>query len=105
MVARTRQSELAQRALELLERTASAAQLRAYLASYDESMEKAVAGNTYFLVKRAQIRIRLGELSAAVADARRASALQPRDLHIRAALLWTLIAARAVDPLRAEVAR
>jgi len=98
-------ADLAQRALGLLERDGNVARLRAFLHGFTPAREAAVAGNPYFLVQRAQLRLRLGETGAALRDAQRALALRPRDPQLRAAWLWTLIGAQAEAPLRARLAQ
>jgi len=102
---RTHRPELARRTLELLSRADADAELRAFLASFDPALEQAAAADPEFLLQRAEVLVRLGDPAAAVRDARRAVALAPGDPRIRAALIWTLIAAHETGPLRAEIAR
>jgi len=95
--------ELAAQALYLLLRTGDSEAVRAWLAQLTPAQLASLEGSARFLVQRATVRLADGRVRAAVADARRAFALQPEDAGIEALLVWTLIAARDAPALRAQL--
>lgn len=58
-----------------------------------------------FLARRADVSRKEGRHAAAIADLRRASALDPNDPALRASLLWVLVEARQRDALAAETSQ
>ncbi|MDZ7653761.1 MAG: tetratricopeptide repeat protein [Burkholderiaceae bacterium] len=100
---RSGRADLAAQALYLLLRAGDAAQVRSWLANQTPAQRTLLERDARFLMQRATIHLADGQVRAAVADARRASALQPNDASIEALLVWTLIAARDAPALRAQL--
>jgi protein involved in temperature-dependent protein secretion len=96
--------EHAAQALYLLLRTGDRAAVRGWLARQTPAQLAQLERSARFLMQRATVRLADGQARDAVADARRALALQPTDAGAEALLVWTLIAARDAAALRAQLA-
>jgi hypothetical protein len=97
---RLRETELLLVALDLYAQRADTASLDRLFASVTEAEAARLAGTAYFFVLRANRLAQQRETARALADYKRALAINPSDIGIRTALLWFLIDTKQLAELR-----
>jgi tetratricopeptide (TPR) repeat protein len=102
---RTRSPALAVLATELYWQQRDLVELRRFHAAMSAQDEQRLAGNAYFFALRAQFHDADGRPREAVADYRRAIAIEPGNADLVSALLWHLVSRKETAALRRELAR